>query len=126
MGSSPRLDISAVDAKVAADETISKPEATQMAETFSKILSQCKESKAALQSCSSEEECNKAFMGMTVCAGQYMCPLQHKSLLETLDSISGSDVDGEMAEAKINVAMEVLGECVAKYDKRAGMAKAQH
>ena len=55
-----------------------------------------------------------------------MCPLQHKSLLETLDSVSGRDVDGEMAEAKINVAMEVLGECVAKYDKRAGMAKKQH
>ncbi len=124
--SSPRSDISAVDANAAADEAISKPEATKMAETFSKILSQCKDSKAALQSCSSEEECNKAFMGMTVCAGQYMCPLQHKSLLDTLDSISGSDVDGEMAEAKINVAMEVLGECVAKYDKRAGMAKAQH
>ena len=65
-------------------------------------------------------------MGMTVCAGQYMCPLQHKSLLETLDSVSGSNMDEEMAEAKINVAMEVLGECVAKYDKRAGMAKKQH
>jgi len=109
-------------------QNISKADATTMAETFSKILSQCKDSKAALQSCSSEEECNKAFMGMTVCAGQYMCPLQHKSLLETLDSVSGSNntMDEEMAEAKINVAMEVLGECVAKYDKRAGMAKKQH
>ena len=105
---------------------ISKAEATKIAETFSKILSQCKDSKAALQSCSSEEECSKAFMGMTVCAGQYMCPLQHKSLIETLDSVSGSNINGEMAEAKINVAMEVLGECVAKYDKRAGMAKKQH
>jgi cytochrome c heme-lyase len=107
-------------------QNISKRDATKMAETFSKILSQCKDSKASLQSCSSEEECNRAFMGMTVCAGQYMCPLQHKSLLETLDSVSGSNMDEEMAEAKINVAMEVLGECVAKYDKRAGMAKKQH
>ena len=109
-----------------ATQNISKSDATKMAETFSKILSQCKDSKAALQSCSSEEECNKAFMGMTVCAGQYMCPLQHKSLLETLDSVSGNDMDAEMAEAKINVAMEVLGECVAKYDKKASVAKKQH
>mmetsp|Transcript_17356 Transcript_17356/g.25862 ORF Transcript_17356/g.25862 Transcript_17356/m.25862 type:complete len:611 (-) Transcript_17356:33-1865(-) len=125
--SSPSVD-GAANASAAdeATQNISKPDATKMAETFSKILSQCKDSKAALQSCTSEEECNKAFMGMTVCAGQYMCPLQHKSLLETLDSVSGSNMDEEMAEAKINVAMEVLGECVAKYDKRAGMAKKQH
>ena len=55
-----------------------------------------------------------------------MCPLQHKSLLETLDRVSGNDMDAEMAEAKINVAMEVLGECVAKYDKKASVAKKQH
>ena len=113
------------------DANISKADATKMAETFSKILSQCKDSKAALQSCSSEEECNKAFMGMTVCAGQYMCPLQHKSFLEALES-HGSSSSGngsnneEVAEAKINIAFEVLGECVASYDQRAGMAKKQH
>ena len=110
-------------------QNISQADATEMAETFSKILSQCKDSKAALQSCSSEEECNKAFMGMTVCAGRFMCPLQHKSFLETLDSLSsssGSDTNEEMAEAKINVAFEVLGECVANYDQRAAIAKKQH
>ena len=112
------------------DANISKADATKMAETFSKILSQCKDSKAALQSCSSEEECNKAFMGMTVCAGQYMCPLQHKSFLDALEShgssSSGSGSNEEVAEAKINIAFEVLGECVASYDQRAGMAKKQH
>ncbi|KAL7449517.1 hypothetical protein ACHAWC_001572 [Mediolabrus comicus] len=111
------------------DANISKADATKMAETFSKILSQCKDSKAALQSCSSEEECNKAFMGMTVCAGQYMCPLQHKSFLEALESHGSSSGNGsneEVAEAKINIAFEVLGECVASYDQRAGMAKKQH
>ncbi|KAL7496191.1 hypothetical protein ACHAWT_009944 [Skeletonema menzelii] len=125
--SSPSVDIAAnTTAADDATQHISKSDATKMAETFAKILSQCKDSKAALQSCSSEEECNKAFMGMTVCAGQYMCPLQHKSLLETLDSVSGTDMDEEMAEAKINVAMEVLGECVGKYDKKASVAKKQH
>ena len=109
-----------------ATQNISKADATRMAETFSNILSQCKDAKAALKSCSSEEECNKAFMGMTVCAGQHMCPLQHKSLLDTLDSVSESNMNDEMIDAKINVAMEVLGECVAKYDERAGMAKKQH
>ena len=65
-------------------------------------------------------------MGMTVCAGKVMCPLQHKSFLDTLDTVHGSDGLDEMADAKINTAFEILGECVANYDKKASVAKKQH
>jgi len=107
------------------EPTITKAEATQLATSFSKILSSCQEPKMALQTCNSDEECKKAFLGMTVCAGQFMCPLQHSSLLESLTSHDATGENEEMAEAKISTALDVLGECVANYDERAGVAKGQ-
>mmetsp|Transcript_15702 Transcript_15702/g.34010 ORF Transcript_15702/g.34010 Transcript_15702/m.34010 type:complete len:635 (+) Transcript_15702:66-1970(+) len=108
------------------EEQITKSEATNLATTFSQILTQCQESKAALQTCSSDEECQKAFMGMTVCAGQHMCPLQHSSLVDSLTSHTATGAENEeMAEAKINTALDVLGECVANYDSKASVAKWQ-
>ena len=107
------------------EEKFSKSEATKVANTFSQILSQCQDTRTALANCNSDEECQKAFMGMTVCAGQYMCPLQHTSLLNALESHGSADNE-EMAEAKINTALDVLGECVANYDSRASGAKKQY
>ena len=106
------------------EEQITKMEAAQLANTFSNILTSCQESKLALQTCSTDEECRQAFMGMTVCAGQYMCPLQHSSFLNSLEGHDSAENE-EMSEAKINMAFEVLGECVANYDKRASVAKRQ-
>jgi len=114
----------AVDIQVD-DEKFTKAEATKVANTFSQILSQCQDTRTALANCNSDEECQKAFMGMTVCAGQYMCPLQHSSLLNALGSHGSADNE-EMAEAKINTALDVLGECVANYDSRASAAKKQY
>lgn len=113
-----------VDVKVD-EEKFTKEEATKVANTFSSILSQCQDSRSALANCNSDEECQKAFMGMTVCAGQFMCPLQHSSLLNALESHGSADNE-EMAEAKINTALDVLGECVANYDSRASAAKKQY
>ena len=66
---------------------------------------------------------------MTVCAGQFMCQLQHSSLMASLENMektaAGTDKE-EMAEAKVNMAFEVLGECVANYDQRASVAKRQY
>jgi cytochrome c heme-lyase len=101
-------------------DRVTKKEAVKIAESFARILKQCKDVQEDLKNCQSEEECSKAFMGMTVCAGQTMCPLQHKSFVETLNS--GSE-GGEMNDAKINAAFDILGECVAKYDQRASGAK---
>ncbi|KAL7479949.1 hypothetical protein ACHAW6_005664 [Cyclotella cf. meneghiniana] len=106
--------------------TITSSEAAKIAGSFSTILKQCQDVKADLKNCNSDEDCRKAFMGMTVCAGKVMCPLQHKSFLDTLDTVHGSDGLDEMADAKINTAFEILGECVANYDKKASVAKKQH
>jgi hypothetical protein len=108
------------------EATITSSEAAKIAESFSTILKQCQDVKADLKNCNSDEECRKAFMGMTVCAGKVMCPLQHKSFVDTLNGVNGNDGLDEMADAKINTAFEILGECVANYDKKASVAKKQH
>merc|ERR1719296_293353 len=104
-----------------ADPMTSAVDAAAIATTYSKILSACRESRDALKNCASEEECNRAYMGMTVCAGGHMCPLQHSSLMDSLDSAGKNDA----ADARIDVAMNVLGECVANFDRRASAAKGQ-
>jgi len=110
--------------ELAEEPTITQTEAARLATSFSNILSQCQESRTALTSCTSDEECNKAFTGMTVCAGKFMCPLQHKSLMDSLAS-HDSATNTELAEAKISTALDVLGECVANCDMRASAAKRQ-
>ena len=107
------------------DVQLSKVEATKLAETYSRILSKCEASRLAVKNCDSEESCRKAYAGMTVCAGQFMCPLQHTSLLASLESY-GKETNEDVAEAKINTAMEILGECVSDYDKSASLAKRQY
>jgi len=106
------------------EPAITQEEAARLATSFSDILSQCQDSKKALTSCASDEDCNKAQMGFTVCAGKFLCPLQHKSLMDSLASHDNTN-DMEMAEAKISMALDVLGECVANCDTRARAAKQQ-
>ena len=112
---------------------ISQSDATAFASTYMKILSTCHESKKALQNCTSEEECEQAMVGMTVCAGQYMCPLQHTSLLDSLKLSNASvtkttpskekEAQETAAEVRISTALDILSECVANYDAKASVAK---
>ncbi|KAL3771927.1 hypothetical protein ACHAWU_009350 [Discostella pseudostelligera] len=132
----PQSNSSAVEGKeasAAAVEQLPKitpSDATNYASTYTQILSTCQESKKALQNCQSEEECEQAMVGMTVCAGQFMCPLQHSSLLDSLKlsttttaNGSSSKDDEAAAEVRISTALDILSECVANYDARASMAK---
>jgi hypothetical protein len=109
------------------DETmVSESEAINIANSYATILKQCDNIKIQLKNCSNEAECQKAFMGMTVCAGSVMCPLQHKSFVEALEEVTaGKDLD-EMTNAKINIAFETLGECVANNDRKASVARQRY
>lgn len=113
----------ACDSTTMDEHAITEPEAIKIAESYAKILEDCQDFKAQLKNCGNDADCRKAFMGMTVCAGKVMCPLQHKSFVDTLDV--GEEVD-EMASAKINIAFDTLGECVAGSDKKASSAKRQY
>ena len=104
---------------------MSGEEAAEFADTYSRILSRCESHKSALRACGSEEECSRAYAGMTVCAGRFMCPLQHSAFLASLEGYGAGSDDGA-AEARVDTAMEILGECVSEYDGRASVAKRQH
>jgi hypothetical protein len=108
------------------EETITEADATKIAESFATVLKDCQAVSAQLKNCNSDAECNKAFMGMTACAGKVLCPLQHKSFAETLEGVSSGKELDEMTTAKINIAFETLGECVASNDRKASVAKKQY
>lgn len=110
----------------AMEESVAESDAVKIAQQYATILKECQDVKTQLKNCDSDAECRKAFMGMTVCAGKVMCPLQHKSFADTLEAVNtGKEID-EMATAKINIAFETLGECVAGNDKKASAAKKQY
>jgi cytochrome c heme-lyase len=106
-------------------QTMGREKATNFAGTYSRILSRCESYKKELRTCGSEEECHKAYVGMTVCAGQFMCPLQHSAFLASLEGY-GTGSNKDAAEARVDTAMEILGECVLEYDGRASVAKRQY
>merc|ERR1712029_391572 len=95
---------------------VTESDAAKLASVYSDIVSKCQKHKAALQACSSDVECRNAFMGFTVCAGKYMCPLQHKSFVESLKGLESAEMDE---------AFEVLSECVSACDERATRASLQ-
>ena len=82
---------------------ISEEQAKGIAISFSNVLKKCKVQQKKLDACDSENECAKASMDLTMCMGPVLCPVQHKSLLKTLEA---DDDD------KIEASLETLSECV--------------
>jgi len=62
---------------------------------------------------------------MTVCAGQFICPLQHSAFLTSLEGYGAGSNEGA-ALARVDIVMEILGECVSEYDGRASLTKRQY
>ncbi|KAL3805472.1 hypothetical protein ACHAW5_007144 [Stephanodiscus triporus] len=102
--------------------TMTGVDATRLAVVYSSIVSQCEKSREAMRTCASESECHKAHAGMTVCAGKFACPLQHSSFMASLDAYATGSTSEDVAEARIDAAMEILGECVSGYDRDASSA----
>jgi cytochrome c heme-lyase len=96
---------------------ISEDEAKEIAVSFAKVLKECQVQQQKVASCESEEEFSKASMDLTMCMGPILCQVQHKSLLKTL---------GDDDDAKIEVALETLTECVLFQTAQRQFAKKQH
>ncbi len=94
---------------------------TRLADVYSSILSQCKESGKAVRACASKSECRKAHSGMTICARNFACPLQHSSFMASLDAYGTGSTSDDIAEARIDAAMEILGKCVSGDDRDASV-----
>lgn len=99
------------------DMQLTPEQAQQLAASFAQIRQTCRQASAAVDACGSESDCAKASLGLTMCMGQIVCGLQHKTLVETL---SGDEED------KMEAAMQRLSECVALQSRRHAEAKEQH
>lgn len=97
--------------------TISDGQARQIALNFAKAMVDCRKARQAVEICVSEDGCSKASMDLTMCMGERLCPLQHKSLVKTL----ASDDD-----TKIEAALETLTECVMLRTAERRQAREQH
>jgi cytochrome c heme-lyase len=98
---------------------ISPAQAKEIAESFAKILKDCRVQQQGVQNCDSEGDCAKASMDLTMCMGPILCPVQHKGLMKALNEQSDSD-------DKIGAALETLSECVVLQTAHRQLAKQQH
>jgi len=96
---------------------ITAVEAKEIAVSFSNALKTCSKVQMKVDACQSEDECMKASMDFTMCLGPKLCPVQHKSLVETLGG------DGEL---EIEAALTTLSDCVAFQGGKRHIAEEQH
>ena len=61
----------------------------------------CRPAQVAVDRCTLDEECTRAALGLTMCMGQHLCPLQHGAVKKSLET------DG------VDQVLERLHECVA-------------
>mmetsp|Transcript_20978 Transcript_20978/g.39202 ORF Transcript_20978/g.39202 Transcript_20978/m.39202 type:complete len:377 (+) Transcript_20978:2-1132(+) len=98
--------------------TITDSQAKEIAITFAKAIEDCQKERRNIANCSSEEECSRASVDLTMCMGERLCPVQHKSLVKVL-----SDEDEDQ---KIEAALETLTECVMLKTAERRVAREQH
>lgn len=97
--------------------SISEKEARKLVDDFSTATQKCQKQRNALNKCSSEEECTRVTMDLTIGMGQILCPLQHQTLLQVLQQDD---------ENTIEVALERVSECVTLKSQQHAVAKQQH
>ena len=96
---------------------ISEDQAKIIALNFAKAIKDCKKATKRVANCTSEEDCSKASVDLTMCMGQHICGVQHKNLVQTLET---SD------DVKIEAALETLTECVMLKTAERRHAREQH
>jgi len=104
---------------------LSKEEAIQVASNFSKLLQQCSEARQMMNNCSSEDECAKASLALTMCMAQVVCPIQHSALSSQLNVDVDESKEKEVLEynAKVDAALENVALCVQGNDVKVQLAK---
>jgi cytochrome c heme-lyase len=100
--------------------TITEPQAKEIALTFAKAIGKCRKQQKKMAECSSEQEFSTASIDLTMCMGEIICPVQHKSLVKVLSDQGEEDGD------KIEAALETLTECVMLKTAERRVAREQH
>jgi cytochrome c heme-lyase len=99
---------------------ISEDQAKAIALNFAQAMKACTQAQKRIANCQSEEECSKASVDLTMCMGQHLCIVQHKNLVQTLNTSDDAD------DAKIEAALETLTECVMHRTAERRHAREQH
>lgn len=92
---------------------ISEKEATLIANNFAKMLKDCTEQQQKLNQCKDEEEYAKASLDLSLCMGKIMCPLLHKTMIESLHSEEEKTYD-----ARVEKSLENLMVCIENENAR--------
>jgi hypothetical protein len=102
---------------------ISEKEAVEIAKSFGQALQDCREAQQKVNACTTEEECARASIDLTLCMGKLWCPLQHTTVVDALQSSTQNEQE---YDARIEKALENVSECVANTSQRAKLAKQQY
>lgn len=89
------------------NEQLDENQAMDLASSFAQIRTACRAAEQRVDECDTAENCAKASMGLTMCMGKILCPLQHNSLFQAL-----SDDGSSNQEARIEAAITTVSECV--------------
>jgi cytochrome c heme-lyase len=76
----------------------------------------CKAAQSKIANCKSEEDCTKASMMLSMCMAKFVCPLQHKAVLDVLHKEDGGESN------KIDLALENMVKCLGGFDERVLLA----
>jgi len=101
--------------------SIDEERAKEIALRFADALNDCSDARKGMANCSTEEEYSRASMDLTMCFGKTLCQVQHKTLLNALESDNEED-DNATTEA----ALETLTECVMLKSAERRVAREQH
>ncbi|VEU39795.1 unnamed protein product [Pseudo-nitzschia multistriata] len=113
-----RKEAAADDDGTAEGFDVSEDRAREIALGFARALEDCSGVRERMANCSSEDECSRASMDLTLCFGKHLCSVQHKSLLGALEK------DGD--DAKAEAALETLTQCVMLKSAERRFAREQH
>lgn len=89
--------------------SISEKEAKDLANAFKNLKTECKHVQLALDGCRDDDECTRMSIDLTLCMAKRLCPLQHQSLVKTLND-EGNDAGGNL----IDVALERVSNCISQ------------
>eukprot|EP00520_Triparma_pacifica_P010112 CAMPEP_0118662590 /NCGR_PEP_ID=MMETSP0785-20121206/16915_1 /TAXON_ID=91992 /ORGANISM="Bolidomonas pacifica, Strain CCMP 1866" /LENGTH=408 /DNA_ID=CAMNT_0006556149 /DNA_START=122 /DNA_END=1344 /DNA_ORIENTATION=- len=96
--------------KKATPAVVGEEERIRIKKSLEKIKTDCKSLQKAMDNCSSDNECAKASLALTMCMARIGCPLQHGAFRAVLDK-------GE--DDKVDKALEVVVECVGNLEAKA-------
>ena len=89
---------------------IDEETAKRVATNFASALKGCQKAKKKMDRCSSEEDCARASVDLTLCMAKILCPLQQQKFTQTLE-----DGNDDQIESSLNIVNECVIEKTREY-----------